>query len=57
MIPQLIKDEVKIQVLVDLQLYFDEAEEIEDEDVQQCSTAERLKDFYLYQHEAQEATQ
>lgn len=50
MIPQDIKDKVRNEVLAELEAYFEEADEVEDDEVQTgTSVMDRCIDFYSYQ--------
>lgn len=50
MIPQGIKDKVRSEILAELEAYFEEAEECEDDEVQiGTSVMDRCIDFYSYQ--------
>lgn len=49
MIPQDIKDKVRSEILAELEAYFAEAEEVEDDEVQtRTSVGDRCYDFYTY---------
>lgn len=50
-IPTIIKEHVRAQLLKSLELYFEDAEEGEDEHVQfETNVAERVEDFYEYMY-------
>jgi len=49
MIPQDIKDKVRNEILAELEAYFEEADEMEDPEVQEgTSIPDRIWDFYTY---------
>jgi len=53
MIPQHIKDKVREEILAELEAYFEEAEEHEDDEVQEkTSVMDRCIDFYSYEFTA-----
>lgn len=50
-VPVAVREQVKEQVMKDLEAYFEQAEEMEDDTMPEADSEARKKDFYLYQYE------